>query len=198
MPECSRTEAHTLAIRCSCSSCVQRNCALHKLFNIFHCFCSFQKLLPNTKNQQQYSLGLQLLFQCRYLYWTDYGQTPKIERALLDASNRTILATTGVVHPVGLVIDYNTHELYWADDKESTILKVVNIKELWAWFYCWGAPLEKYTNAHMTKTQKRRFSVETSCWIGFGSKLVILCLFETSSILLMYGRTAMATMLVFA
>ncbi|CAK8674679.1 unnamed protein product [Clavelina lepadiformis] len=60
----------------------------------------------------------------RYLYWSDYGQTPKIERALLDGSNRTVIASSGIVHPNGLTIDYSTHELFWADDKTSTIEKM--------------------------------------------------------------------------
>ena len=61
------------------------------------------------------------------MFWADYGQTPKIERAFLNGQNRTILASTGMVKPKGLTIDYATHDLYWADQATSTIEKVKKI-----------------------------------------------------------------------
>lgn len=52
----------------------------------------------------------------RYLFWTDGGQTPKIERALLDGTNRTILTSERLASPRGLTIDYTNDFLYWTDD----------------------------------------------------------------------------------
>lgn len=52
----------------------------------------------------------------RYLFWTDAGQNPKIERALLDGTNRTVLATESLASPRGLTVDYTNGVLYWADD----------------------------------------------------------------------------------
>nr|XP_039251753.1 low-density lipoprotein receptor-related protein 2-like [Styela clava] len=57
----------------------------------------------------------------KYLYWADSGQNPKIERAFLDASNRTTMTSAGVVFPRGITIDYQTHQVYWVDDHTSTI-----------------------------------------------------------------------------
>lgn len=52
----------------------------------------------------------------RYLFWTDGGQTPKIERSLLDGSNRTVLASESLASPRGLTVDYTNDFLYWTDD----------------------------------------------------------------------------------
>lgn len=52
----------------------------------------------------------------RYLFWTDAGQTPKIERALLDGTNRTVLASESLASPHGLTVDYTSDFLYWTDD----------------------------------------------------------------------------------
>ncbi|MEQ2184541.1 hypothetical protein GOODEAATRI_009041, partial [Goodea atripinnis] len=52
----------------------------------------------------------------RYLFWTDGGQSPKIERALLDGTNRTVLASESLASPRGLIVDYTSNFLYWTDD----------------------------------------------------------------------------------
>lgn len=55
------------------------------------------------------------------MYWTDWGANPKIERAGMDASNRTVIISTNLTWPNGLAIDYNTERLYWADASIKTI-----------------------------------------------------------------------------
>lgn len=60
----------------------------------------------------------------RYLFWTDGGQTPKIERALLDGTNRTVLASKSLVSPRGLTIDYTNDFLYWTDDVLNMISRM--------------------------------------------------------------------------
>ena len=60
----------------------------------------------------------------RYLYWIDYGQFPKIEKALLDGQNRTPIVVTGISNPRDLTIDIVTHDLYWVDAREDAIQKV--------------------------------------------------------------------------
>ncbi|TRY92935.1 hypothetical protein DNTS_033821 [Danionella cerebrum] len=52
----------------------------------------------------------------RLLFWTDAGQSPKIESSLLDGSNRTVLASESLSSPRGLTIDYTSDSLYWVDD----------------------------------------------------------------------------------
>lgn len=57
----------------------------------------------------------------RFMYWTDWGASPKIERAGMDASNRVVIISTNLTWPNGLAIDYETQRLYWADAGMKTI-----------------------------------------------------------------------------
>ncbi|CAH1789469.1 unnamed protein product [Owenia fusiformis] len=59
-----------------------------------------------------------------YLYWTDTGQHPKIERSRLDGSNRTVLVSAGIVRPWALTIDYTTHNVYWTDNRIDAIQRM--------------------------------------------------------------------------
>ena len=53
----------------------------------------------------------------RYMYWTDWGDKPRIERASMDGQNRMVLHSTNVVWPNALTVDYSTQTLYWIDAK---------------------------------------------------------------------------------
>lgn len=50
-----------------------------------------------------------------YLFWSDWGDAPKIERTYLDGSNRKIIVSTDLGFPNGLAIDFEAKRLYWAD-----------------------------------------------------------------------------------
>ena len=56
-----------------------------------------------------------------FMYWTDWGANPKIERAGMDASNRIVIISSNLTWPNGLAIDYETQRLYWADAGMKTI-----------------------------------------------------------------------------
>ena len=43
----------------------------------------------------------------RKLYWTDWGNTPKIERANYDGSERRTLADSNLKWPNGMALDYD-------------------------------------------------------------------------------------------
>lgn len=62
-----------------------------------------------------------LFFFESYMYWSDWGGTkPKIERAYMDGSSRTVLvANAGQAN--GLTIDYQERRLYWADQYANSI-----------------------------------------------------------------------------
>ncbi len=62
----------------------------------------------------------------RYMYWTNWGIHPKIERAGLDGSHRIALVNTSVVWPNSLTIDYLDRTIYWADAKLDKI-EVMNL-----------------------------------------------------------------------
>lgn len=52
-----------------------------------------------------------------WMYWTDWGKQPKIERAGMDGSHRSAIVTTDVLWPNGLTIDFVTKRLFWVDAK---------------------------------------------------------------------------------
>lgn len=57
----------------------------------------------------------------RKIYWTDWGNMPRIEYSNMDGSNRKIIADTHLFWPNGLTIDYAGHRMYWVDAKHHVI-----------------------------------------------------------------------------
>jgi len=55
------------------------------------------------------------------MYWSDWGDSAKIERANLDGSARVILVNTSLGWPNGLTIDYDERRIYWGDAKLDRI-----------------------------------------------------------------------------
>ena len=55
------------------------------------------------------------------MYWTDWGNAPRIEMAAMDGSSRKAIVTSGLVWPNGLTIDAGAKLLYWADAKLDKI-----------------------------------------------------------------------------
>lgn len=55
------------------------------------------------------------------MYWTDWGEIPKIERAALDGSDRVIMVNTSLGWPNGLALDYDERKIYWGDAKTDRI-----------------------------------------------------------------------------
>ena len=52
----------------------------------------------------------------RYLFWSDWGSVPKLERATLAGTHRqAIVASSNLVWPNDLYIDYFHSRLYWTD-----------------------------------------------------------------------------------
>ncbi|XP_013773894.1 low-density lipoprotein receptor-related protein 6-like [Limulus polyphemus] len=53
------------------------------------------------------------------MFWTDWGETPKIERAGMhgEQSTRKVIVTKDIFWPNGLTVDYETKRIYWADGK---------------------------------------------------------------------------------
>jgi len=55
------------------------------------------------------------------MYWSDWGDAPKIERANLDGSARVVLVNTSLGWPNGLTIDYDEGRIYWGDARLDRI-----------------------------------------------------------------------------
>uniref|UniRef100_A0AAZ3P2N0 EGF-like domain-containing protein n=1 Tax=Oncorhynchus tshawytscha TaxID=74940 RepID=A0AAZ3P2N0_ONCTS len=49
------------------------------------------------------------------VFFTDYGQTPKVERCDMDGQNRTKLVDSKIVFPHGITLDLVNRLVYWAD-----------------------------------------------------------------------------------
>lgn len=53
----------------------------------------------------------------RILFWTDWGENPRIERMGMDGSERRVIVNTKIYWPNGLTIDIPTKRIYFADSK---------------------------------------------------------------------------------
>ncbi|KAL1489546.1 hypothetical protein ABEB36_013499 [Hypothenemus hampei] len=75
------------------------------------------------------------------LFWTDWGEIPKIERAGMngDPKTRQVIVSEHIYWPNGLTVDYESERIYWVDGKlqfiksmdyngknESTILPIAS------------------------------------------------------------------------
>eukprot|EP00064_Thunnus_orientalis_P026366 superscaffoldBa00016514_g26870 len=55
------------------------------------------------------------------MYWTDWGEVPKIERADLDGMERVVMVNESLGWPNGLALDYDERKIYWGDAKTDKI-----------------------------------------------------------------------------
>jgi len=57
------------------------------------------------------------------MFWTDWGEVPKIERAGMDGdpASRRVIISRRIFWPNGLAVDYDQSRLYWADGKYNYI-----------------------------------------------------------------------------
>ena len=55
------------------------------------------------------------------MFWSDWGQNPRIEHSGLDGSGRITLVTKDLFWPNALTIDYPTKRLYFADARMDFI-----------------------------------------------------------------------------
>ncbi|XP_046659437.1 low-density lipoprotein receptor-related protein 2 [Homalodisca vitripennis] len=53
----------------------------------------------------------------RWLFWTDWGENPRIERVGMDGSNRSTIISTKIYWPNGLTLDIANQRVYFADSK---------------------------------------------------------------------------------
>ena len=67
-----------------------------------------------------------LLLYFSYMFWTDWGKKPKVERAEMDGSNRQVITQQNIQWPNGLTLDYNNKKLFWADAKVPRYIAMAN------------------------------------------------------------------------
>ena len=77
----------------------------------------FRHVLLNENITQPRGLSLDPTNGQRWLFWTDWGDNPRIERAAMDGNNRTVIVRKKIYWPNGLAIDLPTKRIYFADSK---------------------------------------------------------------------------------
>lgn len=64
---------------------------------------------------QQVTRGFVISSSTYLMFWTDWGQNPRIERANMDGAGRQVIVSTKLFWPNGLALDYTTRRVYFAD-----------------------------------------------------------------------------------
>uniref|UniRef100_A0A3B5M9J5 Low density lipoprotein receptor b n=1 Tax=Xiphophorus couchianus TaxID=32473 RepID=A0A3B5M9J5_9TELE len=59
-----------------------------------------------------------------FMYWTDWGEEPKIEKCGLNGVGRVALVTDNIEWPNGITLDMVSQRLYWVDAKLHAIFSV--------------------------------------------------------------------------
>ena len=82
---------------------------------------TFRKVLYWNELDQPRAIALDPLNG--YMYWTDWGEMPKIERAGMDGNQlqRSVIIKDHIYWPNGLTLDYEDSQIYWADAKLTFI-----------------------------------------------------------------------------
>ncbi|KAH7701212.1 very low-density lipoprotein receptor, partial [Aphelenchoides avenae] len=61
--------------------------------------------------------GLALDPRVALMFWTDWGQHPRVERANMDGTDRAVIVNTKIYWPNTIALDYTTNRVYFADSK---------------------------------------------------------------------------------
>jgi hypothetical protein len=71
---------------------------------------------PNTNPR-----GIAVDPERRFMFWTDWGSDPMIERADMDGENRMSIVTVDLLQPFGITVDYDSLRIYWCDSGSNSI-----------------------------------------------------------------------------
>ncbi|XP_019375374.1 PREDICTED: LOW QUALITY PROTEIN: low-density lipoprotein receptor-related protein 5-like protein [Gavialis gangeticus] len=99
------------------------------------------------------------------MYWTDWGETPRIERAGMDSSTRKIIVDSDIYWPNGLTIDLEEQKLYWADAKLSFIHRA-NLD---------GSFRQKVVEGSLTHPFALTLSGDTLYWTDWQTRSIHAC-----------------------
>jgi len=69
------------------------------------------------KISQPRGLAIDPAPDARWFFWTDWGESPRIERAGLDGSGRQTIINTKIYWPNGITLDTPNKRIYFADSK---------------------------------------------------------------------------------
>lgn len=85
---------------------------------------SDREVLLNETVDQPHGIAVDAFWG--YIYWTDWGATPKIEKMTIFGKNRHVIVSTNLATPNDLTIDYMASKLFWVD----TLLGKVEMSDL--------------------------------------------------------------------
>lgn len=68
---------------------------------------------------------LAFYFSRSFMYWTDWGENAKLERAGMDGSNRMVLISNHLGWPNGLAVDRTGSQLLWADAHTEVRINII-------------------------------------------------------------------------
>ena len=74
-------------------------------------------IIVNQNISQPRGLALDPASDARWLFWTDWGEYPRIERIGMDGTHRSTIISTKIYWPNGLTLDIPTKRVYFADSK---------------------------------------------------------------------------------
>lgn len=80
-----------------------------------------KKTLVNTDMDEPRAIVVDPRENQGYVYWSDWGSQPKIERVGMNGDQREAIVTTDITWPNGLTIDYVSNRLFWVDAKLHVI-----------------------------------------------------------------------------
>lgn len=88
-------------------------------------------MVPLKPNQTRYKIvtdlgldkphGIAVLPQKGYLFWSDWGEVPKIEVSDLIGNNRRVVVDEDMKKPRGLLVDAKDNKIYWVDNGKHTV-----------------------------------------------------------------------------
>lgn len=58
------------------------------------------------------------------MFWSDWGEMPRVSRAGMDGSHQTSIVDTFITWPNGLTLDYQESRVYWIDGRHNYIASV--------------------------------------------------------------------------
>ncbi|XP_013405316.1 low-density lipoprotein receptor-related protein 4-like [Lingula anatina] len=81
----------------------------------------YSKILINESLDEPRSIALDPMHG--HMYWTDWGERPKLERANMDGSSRLSIINFDIgAWPNGLAVDTGAGQIYWADARFDKVM----------------------------------------------------------------------------
>eukprot|EP00118_Oscarella_pearsei_P008228 m.41639 g.41639 ORF g.41639 m.41639 type:complete len:859 (+) comp33209_c0_seq3:2643-5219(+) len=82
--------------------------------------------MPVVENKLDIPRAISLDPEDGWMYWSDWGANPRIERAYMNGLGREVLVNSSLVYPNGIALDLKERLLYWAD-ANLDMLEVCNL-----------------------------------------------------------------------